>query len=158
MAGGTGLAGTDGPAEFGRSCGFCGAQASERCIEEPMQRPLIVRNTMSNLTRIAAVGLLGLLFMQPADASDSLDPQALKALFPGNFHAVLHGQDITFDARPDGSLIARSEENTDTGQWTIRQGKLCVMLTSWLGGRTMCARVVQHGDWYSVEHIVFRQY
>jgi hypothetical protein len=112
---------------------------------------------MRTLTPLAAAVLLGLLFVQPADASDALEPQALKALFPGTFHAVVHGQDVTLDARDDGSLVARSEENKDTGQWSIRQGKLCVMLTSWLQGRTMCARVFPSGDWYQVEHIAFRE-
>ena len=85
---------------------------------------------MRNLTPLAAAVLLGLLSVQPVDALEALEPKALKALFPGTFHAVVHGQDVTFDARDDGSLVARSEENKDTGQWSIRQGQLCVMLTS----------------------------
>ncbi|MEX2374433.1 MAG: hypothetical protein WD942_02460 [Dehalococcoidia bacterium] len=126
-------------------------------VEEPMQVPTISHAMKKNLTPLAAAVLLGLLFVQPADAVDALEPKALKALFPGTFHAVVHGQDVTFDARNDGSLIARSEKNKDTGQWSIRQGELCVMLTSWLDGRTMCARVFPNGDWYRVEHIVFRE-
>ena len=112
---------------------------------------------MRILTRLATAGLLGCLFMQPAEASESLQPQALNALFPGTFEAVVRGQDVTFLARRDGSLLARSGESTDTGEWSIRQDELCIMLTAWLGGRTVCAQVIERGDWYRVKHILFRK-
>jgi hypothetical protein len=108
-------------------------------------------------TRLAAAGLLGFLYLLPAQASDALQPRELKTLFPGTFEAVVRGQDVTFLARRDGSLLAQSGESADTGQWSIRQDELCIMLTSWLGGRTVCGQVIEHGDWYQVEHIVFRK-
>ena len=128
-----------------------------RALRNQRKGPTISHGMMRNLTPLAAAVLLGLLSVQPVDALEALEPKALKALFPGTFHAVVHGQDVTFDARDDGSLVARSEENKDTGQWSIRQGQLCVMLTSFLQGRTMCARVFPNGDWYRVEHIVFHK-
>jgi hypothetical protein len=112
---------------------------------------------MRLFTRFAGAGLLGLLVLQPAQASDTLQPRTLKALFPGTFHAVIHGQDVTFLARRNGSLLARSGEHADTGEWSIRQGELCIMLTSWLGGRTVCGQVIEDGDWYRVEYILFRK-
>jgi hypothetical protein len=109
------------------------------------------------LARLAAAGLLGFLYLLPAQASDALQPRELKTLFPGTFHAVIHSQDVTFLARRDGSLLARSGESPDTGQWRIRQDELCIMLTSWLGGRTECGQVIERGDWYQVSYIVFRK-
>jgi hypothetical protein len=90
------------------------------------------------------------LFLQPAQASDALQPWAPNSLFPGTFHAVIHGHDVTFVARRNGSLLARSGDSTDTGEWSIRQDELCIMLTSWLGGRTACGQVIERGDWYQV--------
>jgi hypothetical protein len=31
------------------------------------------------------------------------------------------------------------------------------MLTSWLNGRTACSQVVQQGDWYRADNVVFRK-
>jgi hypothetical protein len=109
------------------------------------------------LARLAAAGLLGIVLMPPAQASDALQPRELKTLFPGTFHAVIHAQDVTFVARRNGSLLARSGGSTDAGEWSIRQDELCIMLTSWLGGRTVCGQVIAHGDWYQVSYIVFRK-
>jgi len=111
---------------------------------------------MKNFTRIAAVGLLGVLFMQPA-AADPLEPQALKALFPGSFQAQVHGYNVRFVAHRDGSLVGQSRKGTDTGQWSVQQGQLCIMLSSWLSGRTACSQVVQQGDWYRADNVVFRK-
>jgi hypothetical protein len=112
---------------------------------------------MTILTRLAGAGVLGLLFLQPVQASDALQPRALNALFPGTFHAVIFEQDVTFVARRNGSLLARSGASTDTGEWSIRHDELCIMLTSWLGGRTVCGQVIERGDWYQVSYIVFRK-
>lgn len=111
---------------------------------------------MKNFTRIAAAGLLGVLFMQPAAAAQ-LEPQALKALFPGSFQAEVHGYKVSFVARRDGSLVGESKQGTDTGQWSVQQGQLCIMLSSWLNGRTTCSAVVQQGDWYRADNVVFRK-
>jgi hypothetical protein len=111
---------------------------------------------MKYLTRIAAASLLGVFFMQPA-AADTLEPQALKALFPGSFTAQVHGYDVSFVAHSDGSLVGKSQQGTDTGEWSVQQGQLCIMLTSWLNGRTACSQVVQQGDWYRADNVVFRK-
>jgi hypothetical protein len=108
-------------------------------------------------TRFAAAGLLGFLFLQPLQAAGQLDPQALDALFPGTFQAVVHGYNVSFVARRDGSLHGKFQSDTDTGQWSIQKGELCIMLSNWLKGRTSCSRVVQQGDWYRAENVVFRK-
>ena len=117
---------------------------------------------MKHVTRIAAAGLLGLagvigaVSMQPASA-EPLEPKALKALFPGSFAAVVLGYKINFVAHRDGSLVGNSQQGTDTGEWSVQSGQLCIMLTSWLNGRTACSHVVQQGDWYRADNVVFRK-
>jgi hypothetical protein len=112
---------------------------------------------MRLFTRLAAAGLLGFLFLQPVQATGQLDPQALNALFPGTFQAVVHGYNVTFVARRDGSLHGTFQSGTDTGRWSVRKGQLCIMLSNWLRGQTSCSGVVQHGDWYRAENVVFRK-
>jgi hypothetical protein len=112
---------------------------------------------MKNLTRLAAAGLMGFLFLQPTAQAAPLEPQALRDLFPGAFRAVVHGYNVDFVAHKDGSLLGTFQSGTDTGQWSIRQGQLCIMLSNWLRGQTSCSRVVQHGDWYRAENVVFRK-
>ena len=117
---------------------------------------------MQNFTQIAAAGLLGVagvigaVSMQPASAAP-LEPQALKALFPGSFAAQVHGYQVSFVAHQDGSLVGTSQQGTDTGQWSVQSGQLCIMLSSWLNGRTACSKVVQQGDWYRADNVVFRK-
>ena len=111
---------------------------------------------MNYFTRIAAACLLGVLFMQPA-AANPLEQRALKALFPGSFQAQVHGYNVSFVAHRDGSLVGTSQKGTDTGEWSVQQGQLCIMLTSWLSGRTACSQVVQQGDWYRADNVVFRK-
>ena len=111
---------------------------------------------MSYFTRIAAASLLGLFFLQPA-AANPLEPKALKALFPGSFQAQVHGYNVSFVAYRDGSLVGKSQKGTDTGEWSVQQGKLCIMMSNWLSGRTACSQVVQQGDWYRADNVVFRK-
>ncbi len=111
---------------------------------------------MNYFTRIAGACLLGVLFMQPA-AADPLEQRALKALFPGSFQAQVHGYNVSFVAHRDGSLVGTSQKGTDTGVWSVKQGQLCIMLTSWLSGRTACSQVIQQGDWYRADNVVFRK-
>ena len=134
-----------------------GNQSGHETHEGPGDKGSRQQGKIMILARLAAVGLLGFLYLLPAQASEVLQPRELKTLFPGTFHAVIHGQVVTFRARRNGSLRARSGESTDTGQWSIRQDELCIMLTSWLGGRTVCGQVIGQGDWYRVEYILFRK-
>jgi hypothetical protein len=108
---------------------------------------------MKHFTKTAAAGLLGVagvigaVSMHPASAGP-LEQQALKDLFPGSFAAEVHGYKVSFVAHQDGLLVGKSQQGTDTGQWSVQSGQLCIMLTSWLNGRTACSQVVQSGDWY----------
>ncbi len=134
-----------------------GNQSGRGFHEGPGRKGSQQQGKIRVLARLAAAGLLGFVLMAPAQASEALDPKALKALFPGAFQAVVSGQAVSFVARRDGSLVGRSQSRTDSGRWSIRQGQLCIMLTSWLSGRTVCAQVVQHGDWYRADTVLFRK-
>ena len=105
---------------------------------------------------LVAAGLIGLFLVQPAEAG-SLEAKKLKALFPGSFHAIVNGWAVKFTAHGDGSLVGRFKSKTDTGRWSIRSGQLCITLTQWLGGRTACSQVVQDGQWYRADNVVFRK-
>lgn len=117
---------------------------------------------MKHVTKIAAAGLLGVagligaVSMQPANAGP-LETQAIKALFPGTFAAQVHGYQVSFVAHRDGSLVGKSQQGTDTGEWSVQGGQLCIMMSSWLNGRTACSQVIQHGDWYRADNVVFRK-
>jgi hypothetical protein len=111
---------------------------------------------MALKTGLAAAGLIGFFLVQPAEAG-SLEAQKLKALFPGSFQAVVNGWAVHFTARGDGSLIGKFRSKTDTGRWSIKSGQLCIMLTQWLGGRTACSQVVQDGQWYRADNVMFRK-
>lgn len=108
------------------------------------------------LGNLAAAGLAGVLFAAPAEAR-SLKPGDLRALFPGTFEAVVYGYTVSFTAHRDGSLVGRYAAATDTGRWSIKRGQLCIMLSSWLSGQTTCSVVVQQGQWYRAENVVFRK-
>lgn len=120
---------------------------------------------MKNFTKVAVAGVvgvagaLGVILMQPVQPATAapLEAQALEALFPGSFQAEVHGYKVNFVAHQDGSLIGKSQQGTDTGEWSVQSGQLCIMLTSWLNGNTACSQVVQHGDWYRADSVVFRK-
>lgn len=105
---------------------------------------------------LAAAGLIGFFVVQPAEAG-LLESNKLKALFPGSFQAIINGWAVKFTANGDGSLVGRFKSKTDTGRWSIRSGQLCITLTQWLGGRTACSQVVQDGQWYRADNVVFRK-
>ena len=118
---------------------------------------LRMRRPGSQLMKHFAAGLLGMFLAHPVHASDGVEPQALKAIFPGNFEAVVEGYTVSFTALRDGSLVGRYASVNDSGRWSLRRGELCIMLSSWFNGRTECARVVYHGGWYRADGVLFRK-
>lgn len=112
---------------------------------------------MTLISKIAGAALLGLFFASPVQASQ-IEPGKLKAMFPGSFQAVVAGYNVSFVAHGDGSLVGKYQSQTDTGAWSVQSGQLCIMLSSWLNGRTSCAKVVQHSDgWYRADQVLFRK-
>ena len=113
---------------------------------------------LSALLKTSAMLLPVLLAWNSAQAGDMLSERELQLLFPGRFQAVVKGSlTISVTAMGDGSLIAEFLSKADTGQWSIRSGKLCIRFSSWLDGRTNCSPVVAEGGWYRTREVTFRQ-
>ena len=106
----------------------------------------------------AAMLLLVPISSQAARAADILSERELQLLFPGRFQAVVKGSlSVSVVALDDGSLTVEFMTRADTGQWSIRSGKLCIRFSSWLEGRTNCSPVVIDGGWYRTSEVMFRQ-
>lgn len=106
----------------------------------------------------AAAALAAVLAVGPAEAADSLGHRALKALFPGQFQAIVKGiLAVSITARRDGSLIGKIASNTDTGRWSVESGQLCIIFDRWMKGRPSCSAVVWDGEWYQAANVKFRK-
>ena len=94
-------------------------------------------------------------------AAEAATPQvshnALKRLFPGKFAVTVSGVSVRMVAAGNGNLTGTSFAGTDTGRWSVRQGRLCIMLRDWFDGQTKCAHVVREGNWYRAETVRFRK-
>ncbi len=110
------------------------------------------------LIRIFAVFMVvcGLIGGQ-ATAGERLSTRAIKQLFPGQFRAVVKGYKVVITAKSDGSLVGSSMASTDTGRWSVRRGRLCIMLKDWFKGKTSCSAVVHNGGWYRANKVKFRK-
>lgn len=97
---------------------------------------------------MALVGILSMAGLAPAQAGEALSQTALRALFPGTFHAVVSGVvPLKITALRDGSLIGRMASKSDRGRWSISRGRLCIAFQTWLSGRTNCSPVVREAGW-----------
>jgi hypothetical protein len=113
---------------------------------------------MKAFRTIALVGILSLAGLAPAQAGETLSQTALRALFPGTFHAVASGiVPLKITALRDGSLIGRMASRSDRGRWSVSGGQLCVVFQKWLSGRTTCAPVVREAGWFRAASIRFKR-
>ena len=111
-----------------------------------------------NLIRIFLVAcFMGVVAVGGATAGERLSTGAIKKLFPGQFRAVVKGYSVKFVARSDGSLVGKHPASSDTGRWSIRRGRLCIMLKEWMEGKTSCSTVVHNDGWYRAEKVKFRK-
>ncbi len=93
-----------------------------------------------------------------AATDQAVSPAELRKLFPGKFSAVVKGYRVRFVAKSNGRLKGFYGTLSDEGRWSVRGGRLCVMLRDWLDGRTTCARVRRENDnWYRARNIRFRK-
>ena len=100
--------------------------------------------------------LLAVLFLifeaSPAFADDDyLDELALRALFPGQYEAELGDQEkAVISANLNGDLSGRLSRGWhDKGRWWITTDSLCISWSVWTGGKPICGRVQQDGEWYT---------
>lgn len=113
---------------------------------------------MKRLLTLAAAGMMVTWAASAAHADTTLSHSQLQKLFPGTFTAVVYGlKQLTFTAKGNGTLIGAMPGKQDSGQWTVRNGKLCVMLNTWTRGKSACSTVVADNGWYQGRGIKFRK-
>ncbi len=112
---------------------------------------------MSMIKPLAIASVAVFLCVGQAEAGQKMSSGALKRLFPGNFTAVVHGYKLRISARSNGKLVGKYMTKTDTGRWSVRNGRLCIMLKVWMSGRTECNHVVRAGGWYKTPKVAFRK-
>ena len=82
----------------------------------------------------------------------------LRKIFPGKFQAHVKGYRVRFVAASNGLLKGYYGSFTDTGRWSVRGNRLCIMLKDWLDGKTTCSPVRRtRGSWYVARGIRFRR-
>ncbi len=112
---------------------------------------------MKRILNLAAAGTL-LMCAATTSHANTLTHTQLQNLFPGTFTAVVHGaMKLTFTAKGNGTLIGAMPGKKDSGQWTVQNGKLCVMLNTWTRGKSACSTVVADNGWYQGRGIKFRK-
>jgi hypothetical protein len=118
---------------------------------------------MRNLAAIAIVVMLAVVPATPrasAAEATAISERELAKLFPGTFQAVVHGIiRIDIVANGDGSLSGQNQKanDSDSGHWSIRAGKLCIQFSKWLKSEVRCAVVIEDGDWYRTAGVVFKK-
>ncbi len=91
-------------------------------------------------------------------AAERLVPSAeLRKIFPGRFQAHVKGYDVRFIASRNGQLKGYYGGFSDTGRWSLRGNRLCIMLRDWLDGKTTCSPVRRTRGWYLARGIRFRR-
>lgn len=111
----------------------------------------------SGVRPVLAGAILLALGAVPAAAGEALSPRELTRLFPGDFQAVVQNYHVRFSAMTDGTLVGKVMGSSDRGRWSVKGGKLCIMLDSWLKGRTNCSPVIEQAGWYEGSGVKFRK-
>jgi hypothetical protein len=113
---------------------------------------------MKRFLALAAAGLALSLSTLTALADDALSQKELRRLFPGSFKAVVHGNiELKIVAHRNGSLTGVYSGKTDSGRWSVSNGKLCVVLDKWMAGKSTCSPVVAEAGWYRGNGVKFRK-
>lgn len=104
--------------------------------------------------RIAAAGAaLALLMLTtaPVSADSMLSGTAIRALFPGSYHAQAGGYTMTIRGSGNGALEGRAILGfmRDRGRWWVAADQLCIAFTEWLGGKPKCGQIRKVGQWYT---------
>ena len=115
---------------------------------------------------LAAMAMVVMLAVVPATPSVSaaeataISEGELAKLFPGTFQVVVRGIiNIHIVANGDGSLSGQNQKanDSDSGHWSIRAGKLCIQFSKWLKNELRCAVVIEDGDWYRTADVAFKK-
>ena len=113
---------------------------------------------MKRILKLATAGIVAMCAISTAHADAALTHAQLQKLFPGTFAAVVQGaMKLTFTAKGNGTLIGVMPGKQDEGRWSLRNGKLCIMLSTWTGGKSACSAVVAENGWYRGQGVKFRK-
>jgi hypothetical protein len=97
------------------------------------------------------------LHSQAADQA-ALSPAELGRLFPGSFTAVVNGAvTVRILAKGNGTMTGQMSNASDNGHWSVNGGKLCIVWSKWLGGKTSCSSVKSGDGWYHGNGVKFRK-
>ena len=114
---------------------------------------------MRILSVLAVAGALTLASLTTAGAGENkVSASTLKRLFPGTFQAIVKGYKVKFTAMGNGRLRGKYKNLKDSGRWSVRRGRLCIMLKEWMNGQTKCSSVTKNGGWYRSAQVQFRKY
>jgi hypothetical protein len=93
-----------------------------------------------------------------ADETATLSQAELGKLFPGSFQAVVNGAvTVKITAWGNGTLVGQMTGQEDRGWWSVKSGKLCIVWSTWLDGKTSCSRVIADDGWYRGNGVKFRK-
>jgi hypothetical protein len=111
------------------------------------------------LTSITLAALLAVMPTQlRAGENVPLSQTELGKLFPGTFTAVVNGAvTLKIMAKGNGTLVGQMTGQRDNGHWSVRSGKLCIVWTNWLDGKTSCSSVKSADGWYHGNGVKFRK-
>ena len=112
---------------------------------------------MNKLSVLAIAGALTLASHSQAGAEEKVSPSTLKRLFPGQFQAIVKGYKVRFRATGNGRLYGTYKNLKDQGRWSVRSGRLCIMLKEWMNGQTKCSSVTKQNGWYQSAQVQFRK-
>jgi hypothetical protein len=113
-----------------------------------------------NMRKAVFAWFLTIFMASSAMAGDTsiLSQLQLRNLFPGNFTAVVNGAVIVkIVARSNGTMIGEMTGKQDSGRWSVVGGKLCIVWSTWLSGKTSCSSVKSGDGWYLGNGVKFRK-
>ena len=114
-----------------------------------------------NLLILPVLAAIVMAFSSPgarADESITLSQAELGKLFPGSFQAVVNeAVTVQITARGNGTLIGQMTGQKDSGWWSVKSGKLCIVWSTWLNGKASCSRVISGDGWYRGNGVKFRK-
>ena len=64
---------------------------------------------------------------------------------------------VKITARGNGTLIGQMTGHEDRGRWSVERGKLRIVWSNWMNGKTSCSRVIADDGWYRGNGVKFRK-
>ncbi len=85
--------------------------------------------------------------MMTSASAETLDPHAVRSLFPGRYLVKVMGSiDLKVNMQANGTVTGLSQGQRDTGTWSVEKGKLCITWKNWNSGRKDCSALSRDGN------------